>query len=184
MGSALRRKMAVILAALVECKTTMPADLLPVNQFEQMWTKGKTRYAPISAAVFTPHVEQTMQGERFEAFEFLAKALFIHSNTPWSKSIKCVPSSELEKLRDIGTKISTAFMASVDRYAAPGAEILTQKVRDAGHPVDPDKTPEQLTVLEWLWITDAFIAWPFRPKVSFFPTSETGRDHHPHTTSP
>jgi len=36
---------------------------------------------------------------------------------------------------------------------------------EKGHPVDPSKIPRDLTSEEWMYMVEAFLAWPFRPEV-------------------
>ena len=47
---------------------------------------------------------------------------------------------------------------------APGGEILADRLAAEGVHIDPDKRAASLTSEEWLHMTRAFIAWPFRPK--------------------
>ncbi|GAA99524.1 uncharacterized protein L969DRAFT_93982 [Mixia osmundae IAM 14324] len=94
-----------------------------------------------AAAILRPLKEPLITSEGvWEAYEYIARRLFSTINTPWTKSLPSI---------------------------AAGAGILEQKMIAAGHVYDPNMLPRQMTPEHLLHLTEAFQAWPFRPRTLY-----------------
>ncbi|GAA5981801.1 hypothetical protein JCM10908_004613 [Rhodotorula pacifica] len=90
-----------------------------------------------SAVKVTPRGESLVKS--YDALEYVTRHMFVSKATPWRKALASI---------------------------APGAGNLIPQLIEQGV-VDNDRLVNQLTLQDWIKISDTFDAWPFRPTTLF-----------------
>lgn len=143
-----------------------PTDLYPFSALGPLEKGYSTRnlrklvtpVAPIPMHV-VPKPGRILYPSELDAMDYIMKAMFIFSTQPWTNSIASALSS----------KVFVVSLKADRRHTAANAAIMAKKLEDKGQAIPESTTPRQMTSEQWVNLARCYDAWPFKPRVSFFP---------------